>query len=194
MNQQQQQQGNTSSEHAAVASSEEPSHQTTEFGVANVVDPADVDEVGALWVRGPNITPGYWKRPEANRTEFVDGWFNTGDAARLDSDGDLWIVDRWKDMYISGGENVYPAEVENVLFALDGIRDGAIVGAPDEKWGEIGVAWCVLEEGSTLTEDDILGHFQGKLARFKLPARVRFIDELPRNATGKVLKRELRDM
>lgn len=156
--------------------------------------PADVDEVGALWVRGPNITPGYWKRPEANKTEFVDGWFNTGDAARLDSDGDLWIVDRWKDMYISGGENVYPAEVENVLFALDGIRDGAIVGAPDEKWGEIGVAWCVLEEGSTLTEDDILGHFQGKLARFKLPARVRFIDELPRNATGKVLKRELRDM
>ena len=155
---------------------------------------APVDEVGALWVKGPNITPGYWKRPEANATEFVDGWFNSGDAARLDADGDLWIVDRWKDMYISGGENVYPAEVENVLFAIPGIRDGAIVGAPDEKWGEVGVAWCVLEEGADLSEDDILGHFQGKLARFKLPVRVRFIDELPRNATGKVLKRELREM
>ncbi|MEM1160633.1 MAG: AMP-binding protein, partial [Pseudomonadota bacterium] len=154
---------------------------------------ADLDEVGALWVRGPNITPGYWNRPEANATEFTNGWFNTGDAARLDADGDLWIVDRWKDMYISGGENVYPAEVENTLFALEGVADGAIVGAPDEKWGEVGVAFVVCDADAALSEDDVIGHFHGKVARFKIPARVVFIDELPRNATGKVLKRELRE-
>lgn len=155
---------------------------------------ADVNEVGALWVRGPNITPGYWKRPDANATEFVDGWFNTGDAARIDGDGDLWIVDRWKDMYISGGENVYPAEVENTLFSLDGVADGAIVGMPDEKWGEVGVAVVVKQLGSELSEDDVVGHFHGKVARFKVPARAVFMDELPRNATGKVLKRTLREM
>lgn len=154
---------------------------------------ADVDEVGALWVKGPNITPGYWNRPEANATEFRDGWFNTGDAARVDEDGDLWIVDRWKDMYISGGENVYPAEVENVLFSLPGVADGAIVGAPDERWGEIGVAFVVRDQGTTLTEEDVIGHFQDRIARFKIPAEVRFVDVLPRNATGKVLKRTLRD-
>jgi fatty-acyl-CoA synthase len=156
--------------------------------------PADTNEVGALWVKGPNITPGYWKRPEANATEFKDGWFNTGDAARIDEDADLWIVDRWKDMYISGGENVYPAEVENTLFALDGVADGAILGVPDEKWGEVGVAAVVKQPGSALSAEDVLAHFHGKVARFKIPARVVFLDELPRNATGKVLKRSLRDM
>ncbi|MBO6775333.1 MAG: long-chain fatty acid--CoA ligase [Marinibacterium sp.] len=154
---------------------------------------ASADEVGELWVRGPNITPGYWNRPDANASDWVDGWFKTGDAARLDPDGDLWIVDRWNDMYISGGENVYPAEVENTLFALDGVADGAIVGAPDEKWGEVGVAFVVRGEGSELTEDDVIGWFHGKVARFKIPTRVIFTDVLPRNATGKVLKRELRE-
>ena len=151
------------------------------------------DEIGELWVKGKNITPGYWNRPEANAKEFVDGWFKTGDAARIDADGDLWIVDRWKDMYISGGENVYPAEVENTLFALEGVADGAIIGVPDEKWGEVGVAFVVKAEGANLTEDDVLGWFHGKVARFKMPVKAVFIDELPRNATGKVLKRVLRD-
>ena len=96
-------------------------------------------------------------------------------------------------MYISGGENVYPAEVENTLFALDGVADGAIFGAPDEKWGEVGVAFVVRGEGSELTEDDVIGWFHGKVARFKIPTRVIFTDVLPRNATGKVLKRELRE-
>ncbi len=154
---------------------------------------AVTDEVGELWVRGPNITPGYRNRPDANKTEWVEGWFKTGDAARLDADGDLWIVDRWKDMYISGGENVYPAEVENTLFALEGVADGAIVGAPDPKWGEVGVAFVVKAEGQDLAEDDVIGWFRGKVARFKIPARVIFVDVLPRNATGKVLKRELRE-
>ncbi|MEM1315698.1 MAG: long-chain fatty acid--CoA ligase [Pseudomonadota bacterium] len=154
---------------------------------------ADVDETGELYVRGPNITPGYWKRPDANEKEWVDGWFKTGDAARLDADGDLWIVDRWKDMYISGGENVYPAEVESVIFALEGVADAAVIGKPDEKWGEVGLAVIVRAEGSTIDEADVIGHCDGKLARYKLPKAVEFIDVLPRNATGKVLKRELRD-
>ncbi len=155
--------------------------------------PADPDEVGELLVRGPNITPGYWNRPEANKTDWADGWFRTGDAARLDGDGDLWIVDRWKDMYISGGENVYPAEVENTLFALPGVADGAIVGAPDDRWGEVGVAFVVCTEGAELSETEVIAWFEGKVAHFKTPKRVLFVNELPRNATGKVLKRQLRE-
>lgn len=154
---------------------------------------AATGELGELWVRGPNIMPGYWNRPEANETDFVDGWFRTGDAARLDDDGDLWIVDRWKDMYISGGENVYPAEVESVIFALDGVEDVAIVGVADERWGEVGVAFVVAAEAATLEEADVIGWCHGKLARFKMPTRVIFTDVLPRNATGKILKRVLRD-
>ena len=96
-------------------------------------------------------------------------------------------------MYISGGENVYPAEVENTLFALKGVADGAIVGAPDEKWGEVGVAFVVKDEGAEMAEADVIDWFQGKVARYKIPARVVFINELPRNATGKVLKRTLRE-
>ena len=152
------------------------------------------DGVGELWVRGPNITPGYWCRPEANKSDWSDGWFKTGDAARIDADGDLWIVDRWKDMYISGGENVYPAEVENVLFGLEGGADCASVGVPDDRWGESGLAVVVRAPGAELSADDVIGWFQGKLARFKIPARVEFMDELPRNATGKVLKRTLKEM
>ena len=97
-------------------------------------------------------------------------------------------------MYISGGENVYPAEVENTLFALEGVADGAIVGAPDERWGEVGVAFVVRAEGSELSEDDVIGWFHDKVARFKIPKQVIFTDVLPRNATGKVLKRELREL
>ncbi|MEO1688081.1 MAG: long-chain fatty acid--CoA ligase [Pseudomonadota bacterium] len=154
---------------------------------------ADPDETGELCVRGPNITPGYWKRPDANAAEWVDGWFKTGDAARLDADGDLWIVDRWKDMYISGGENVYPAEVESVLFALPGVADAAVIGKPDDRWGEVGLAVIVRAEGAAIDEAAVIAHCDGRLARYKIPKAVTFIDVLPRNATGKVLKRELRD-
>lgn len=149
-------------------------------------------EVGELWTRGPNITPGYWGKPEATAASFVDGWFRTGDAARADDEGYLYIVDRWKDMYISGGENVYPAEVENVLHRLDGVADAAVVGVPDPKWGEVGTAVVVRAAGSDLGAADVVAHCRANLARFKVPARVEFVDELPRNATGKVLKRELR--
>ena len=153
-----------------------------------------VGEVGELWTRGPNITPGYWNRPEATAEAFVDGWLRTGDAATIDDEGYITIVDRWKDMYISGGENVYPAEVENVIYQLPQIAEAAVVGVPDPRWGESGVAVVVLAPGSTLDQSTLISHCAERLAKFKVPARMHLVDELPRNATGKVLKRELRAM
>ena len=141
----------------------------------------------------PNIIPGYWNRPEASATLLTDGWLHTGDAARVDEEGFYYIVDRWKDMYISGGENVYPAEVEEIIYQLPPIGEAAIIGVPDEKWGEVGCAIVVVKDGASLSEAEVLAHCEGKLARFKQPKSVRFIDVLPRNATGKVLKHELRD-
>ena len=151
------------------------------------------DEIGELWVAGPNITPGYWNNPDATAEAITDGWLHTGDAAQADEDGYVSIVDRWKDMYISGGENVYPSEVESTLFDLPGISDVAVIGLPDDTWGEVGQAVIVRADGSDLDETAILNFCRERLARFKVPQTVRFIDELPRNATGKILKRELRD-
>ncbi len=149
--------------------------------------------VGELLIRGPNITPGYWNKPEATADSFVDGWLKTGDAARFDEDGFIYIVDRWKDMYISGGENVYPAEVENVLYQLPEIAEAAVIGVPDERWGETGKAVLVLKPGQQLAADQVIAHCLANLAKFKVPGSVEFIAALPRNATGKVLKRNLRD-
>ncbi len=151
------------------------------------------DEVGELWVRGPNVTPGYWERPDANQDSFTDGWLHTGDAARIDEDGYVFIVDRWKDMYISGGENVYPAEVEQVLFHHPNILDVAVIGVPDERWGEVGLAVVVPRDEEGFDPDEIIGFCQDKLARYKIPRQVTVVAELPRNAAGKVLKRSLRD-
>ncbi len=155
-------------------------------------DVTEAEQVGEIWVKGPNVTPGYWNRPDATAETIIDGWLKTGDAARRDADGYVYIVDRWKDMYISGGENVYPAEIENIIFQLEGVADVAVIGVPHERWGETGQAIVVRAEGSTLSEEDVLRHCRPKLAKFKQPGTVRFVDELPRNATGKVLKRELR--
>jgi len=148
--------------------------------------------IGELLIKGPNITPGYWNNPEATKKSFTDGWLHTGDAARQDEEGFVYIVDRWKDMYISGGENVYPAEVENVLFQLPQVADAAIIGVPNERWGEVGMAVIVRKEGQALAEGEVIQHCLGRLAKFKVPQSVAFVDALPRNATGKVLKRELR--
>jgi fatty-acyl-CoA synthase len=155
------------------------------------VDAPDV--VGELWVKGPNVTPGYWNREDATAASFTDGWLHTGDAAYLDADGYLFIVDRWKDMYISGGENVYPAEVENVIYQLPAVAEAAVIGVPDERWGEVGEAVIVVKAGQTLDEQTVLRHCSERLARFKQPRRVRFVAEMPHNATGKILKRELRE-
>jgi len=148
--------------------------------------------IGELLIKGPNITPGYWNKPEATAQAFTKGWLHTGDAARMDDEGFVYIVDRWKDMYISGGENVYPAEVENVLFQLPQVADAAIIGVPNARWGEVGMAIIVRKPGQSLEEGEVIRHCLGKLAKFKVPQSVTFVDVLPRNATGKVLKRELR--
>ncbi len=152
-----------------------------------------VGEKGELWVRGPNVTPGYWNRPEATAEAITDGWLHTGDAAQEDEDGFIYIVDRWKDMYISGGENVYPAEIESVIYQLPQIGEVSVIGIPDEKWVEVGRAIVVLKDGETIDEATIINHCREHLARFKVPQSVVFIDEIPHNATGKVLKRVLRE-
>ncbi|HKU98117.1 MAG TPA: long-chain fatty acid--CoA ligase [Vineibacter sp.] len=148
-------------------------------------------QTGELMIKGPTVMPGYWNRPEANRAAFTDGWLHTGDAARQDEDGYYYIVDRWKDMFISGGENVYPAEVENVIYQLDGVLENAVVGVPHQKWGEVGRAYVVLKPGANLDDEAVLQHCGSQLARYKVPKEVRFLDELPHNATGKVLKHQL---
>jgi fatty-acyl-CoA synthase len=153
---------------------------------------AAAGELGELWVKGPNVTPGCWNRPDANASSFTDGWLHTGDATRVDEDGFYYIVDRWKDMYISGGENVYPAEVENVLHQIAAIAEAAIIGVPDAQWGEVGMAIVALKQGHTLTEADIQAHCAANLARFKCPRLIHFVDALPRNATGKIHKPTLR--
>jgi fatty-acyl-CoA synthase len=153
---------------------------------------APAGTVGELWVKGPNITKGYWNQPEVTAAAFTDGWLHTGDAALIDDEGYYFIVDRWKDMYISGGENVYPAEVENVLYQNDSIAEAAVIGISDMRWGQVGRAVVVVKPGLTLTEDEIVAHCAANLARYKLPHSVVFTDALPRNATGKVHKPTLR--
>lgn len=147
---------------------------------------------GELVVRGPNVFAGYWGNEEATAEAFADGWLLTGDVAERDADGYYRISGRLKDMYISGGENVYPAEVEDVLHELDGVDDAAVVGVPDERWGEVGVAFVALDENSALTEEDVLAFCRERLASFKVPKSVRFVPQLPRSAMNKVLKDELK--
>ncbi len=149
-------------------------------------------EVGQLVIRGPTVTPGYWRNPTETARAFRDGWFLTGDAARADPDGFITIVDRWKDMYISGGENVYPAEVEDVLHRLPGVLAAAVIGVPDPRWGEVGCAYLVAETGAALDESAVKAHCGGSLARYKLPRHVRFVGALPMTAAGKVSKPDLR--
>lgn len=147
---------------------------------------------GEMWVRGWSVTPGYWHRPELNATTFVDGWFRTGDIAIQNGSGTYTLVDRIKDMYISGGENVYPAEVEAVIVELDGVSDVAVFGIPHEKWGETGVAFVVLAAHESLDASAIENHCKGRLARFKVPTVFQIVDSLPRTAAGKIQKHLLR--
>jgi fatty-acyl-CoA synthase len=143
-----------------------------------------------LQVRGPNVFPGYWRSPDATAAVLRDGWLHTGDIAEVDDEGCYRIRGRLKDMYISGGENVYPAEVEGVLHAHPAVAHAAVVGVPDDRWGEAGVAFVVAKE--PVSEEALLGHCRERLAKFKVPKRVRFVDALPMSAMNKVLKDELR--
>lgn len=149
-------------------------------------------EVGELFVSGPMLAREYWNRPEDTAAAFSEGWLRTGDAAMIDTDGFVHIVDRWKDMYISGGENVYPAEIENVLYQHPDVLLAAVVGTAHERWGEVGVAFIVLTDGASCTEEDLLRWCEPRLAKYKTPQQFTFVDDLPRNATGKIVKANLR--
>jgi fatty-acyl-CoA synthase len=138
------------------------------------------------------VFKGYWRDPEATERAFAGGWFHTGDIGVLDEDGYLFIVDRLKDMIVSGGENIAGSEVERVLYEHAAVLEVAVVGRPDERWGEVPVAFVVLRQGQDVTADELLAHCRDQLAKFKVPRDVTFLDALPLNPSGKVLKRELR--
>jgi fatty-acyl-CoA synthase len=149
---------------------------------------------GELCMRGPAVTPGYWRRPEATETAFFGEWFRSGDiAVKRPGDGFFTVLDRSKDMYISGGENVYPAEVESALMRVPGILDVAVVGVPDERWGEVGCAFVVLKPDTILEQDHVMRACAEYLATYKRPKHVRFIEAIPRNAAGKAQKHVLRE-
>jgi len=164
----------------------------------HIIDPDTGDrlpdgEVGEVWIRSGQIMSGYWQMPEESAKALPgDGWFRSGDAAYME-DGYLFIYDRVKDMIISGGENVYPAEIENALMGHEGVLDIAVIGVPDEKWGEVGKALVIPVPDSGVTAEDILAFARERLAGFKCPRSVDFVEAIPRNPTGKILKRELRD-
>lgn len=149
----------------------------------------DVEEPGELWLKGPNLFDAYWKNPTATAEAFQDGWFKTGDVARQDANGLYWFVSRLKHVIISGGENIYPAEIERILASLPGLREAAVVGRPDERWGEVPV---VVAVGESALRGDILSACAAQLARYKQPKDVIFVDALPRNALGKVVIEDVR--
>jgi len=152
---------------------------------------AGVDEVGELWLRSEVVTPGYWRRPEATAEAIVDGWFRTGDMVRRDDEGFTYVVDRKKNMFISGGENVYPAEVEAVLESHPDVAEAAVLGVPDPKWGEVGKAFVVPREGASPGVESLVAHCRVSLAGYKTPRHFAFTDTLPRNAVGKIDRKVL---
>jgi acyl-CoA synthetase (AMP-forming)/AMP-acid ligase II len=166
------------------------------FVLAGVVDESDrfleAGQVGELVCKGPNVMQGYHQLPEATTQAIKDGWLHTGDLARMDDEGFFYIVDRKKDMIVSGGENIYPREIEEVLLCHRAIADAAVVGEPDETWGESVKAVIVLKRGAALTEVEVIDYCRAHLASYKKPRKVSFVEDLPRNASGKVLKQLLR--
>jgi fatty-acyl-CoA synthase len=147
---------------------------------------------GEVLVKGPNVFAGYWQRPQDTADSMVDGWFRSGDLGRVDDDGWTYIIDRVKDVIISGGENIYPAEVEAVLAQLPQVADCAVVGVPDERWGEVGLAYITTHPETPLDETTVRSHLEQRLAKFKRPHYIRFVEGLPRTATGKLQKAKLR--
>ena len=148
---------------------------------------------GEVLIRTTHLMKGYYNNPKATAETIKDGWLYSGDIAKMDADGFLYILDRKKDMIISGGENIYPAEVEDCLLGHPSIADVGVIGTPNEKWGEAVKAIVVLKKGESLTSEALIEWCGGKLARFKMPREVIFTDEIPRTPTGKVLKRLLRE-
>jgi fatty-acyl-CoA synthase len=151
------------------------------------------NEVGEIIVSGPILMTGYWRRPQQTEETIRDGWLHTGDLAKKDEEGFLYMVDREKDMFISGGENVYPAEVEKIYLENPKILDVAVVGIPDEKWGEVGMVFIVMKNGEEMTEEEALNFCEGKIAKYKIPKRVVFLTELPMTASQKIKRHKLRE-
>lgn len=148
-------------------------------------------EIGELLLKGPVCTPGYWKNAKATTETIRDGWLHTGDLVRFDEEGYFYVVGRKKDMFISGGENVYPVEVEQYIGSHPAVREVAVIGVPDEKWGEVGKAFIALKAGASLTAEEVLRYCSGNLAKYKIPKHIAFLPELPKGDSGKILKRQL---
>ncbi|MGW6484255.1 acyl-CoA synthetase [Streptomyces sp. NPDC055059] len=156
--------------------------------------PAAPGDPGEVLVSGPNVTPGYWRNEAATQAAFDGPWLRTGDVAVLDEDGFLFVVDRTKDMFISGGENVYPAEVEQAIYTHPGVAEVAVIGVPDRRWGEVGRAVVVRRDESGVTGAELLAHLDGLIARYKIPKSVVFASEIPHNASGKLVKSRVREI
>jgi fatty-acyl-CoA synthase len=160
-------------------------------------DLTDVEpgEPGEVVIKGPNVTPGYWNAPQATASAFTDdGWFRSGDIAHVDDEGYFYIVDRVKDMFISGGENVYPAEVEGAIFEHPAVAEVAVVGVPDARWGEVGRAFVVTAPGAALDLAELRSFLATRLAKYKIPVYLDVVDDLPRTGSNKVQKARLRDL
>ncbi len=173
-------------------------HQVLPLSDVRLVDannnPVPAGTRGEICVRGPQVTTGYWRNPQATAAVFDDqGWFHTGDIGQADGDGYVWVIDRVKDMVISGGENVYPAEVEDVLYGHPAVAEVAVLGTPHERWGEAVTAVVVVQSGAALTLEELRAFARDKLAGYKIPLRLEFVDALPRTQSGKVVKYQLRE-
>lgn len=165
----------------------------TEIRVVCEGRPAAPGEPGEIIVRGPTVTPGYWRRPDATANAIQDGWLYTGDIGFLDEEGYLYVLDRRTDLIVSGGENIYPAEVENAIAAHPGVLEAAVVGETDPEWGQVPVAFVVPVRPGAVDEANLRAHLEGRLARYKVPKRFVWMEQLPRNASGKLLRRSLRE-
>jgi fatty-acyl-CoA synthase len=161
-----------------------------------LVDPegeeVPIGSTGELLIRGPHVCSGYWKNPEATADALRDGWFRTGDMAHKDEDGFFYIAGRFKDMIISGGENVYAAEVESIFLEHPAVAEAALIGKPHEKWGEVGLMFVVLNKGMTASGEELKDFCRQRLARYKVPKEIKFTDSLPYSPYGKIMKIELK--
>lgn len=163
----------------------------SELKIKNEEGTAKAKQEGEILVKGPNVTTGYYRREEANAKSFESGWFHTGDIGYMDEEGFLFVLDRRSDLIISGGENVYPAEIESVLLSCDGVEDAGVAGITSDEWGQVPCAFIVKKDH--LTKEDIITHCEKNLASYKRPKKIVFVDELPRNASNKLLRRVLRE-
>jgi fatty-acyl-CoA synthase len=176
-----------------LAPSDGAADKPVSVGVEHFFTDVARDGGGELLVRGLNVFRRYWNRPADTEAAFTDGWYRSGDVVRVDDDGWGYVVDRMKDLIISGGENIYPSEVEDAITTLPGIQDAAVVATPDERWGEVGTAFVVVDAAGQWDEASLRAALTGRLAAFKIPKYVRILPNLPRTATGKVRKQQLRE-